>query len=89
MEGANYQTESTCRLDIVRVCRVNVDYETTFRRIRFVCCSGWLCGFYQTDSILFDTIYQKGREFPEVHAIVPLSFSVSLLVLEFFKAAEY
>jgi|688.fasta_scaffold227498_2 hypothetical protein len=79
MEGANYQMEnSTCRLD----------YETTFSRIRFVCCSGWLYCFYPTDSALAYIVYQKAGEFPEVQAIVPLSFSDSMLLFENFKAVE-
>ena len=69
---------STCRLD----------YETTFSRIRFVCCSGWLYCFYPTDSARFYLFYHKAGEFPEVQAIVPLSFSDLMLLFENFKAAE-
>jgi hypothetical protein len=79
MEGANYQMEnSTCRLD----------YETTFSRIRLVCCSGWLYCLNPTDSALFYMVYHKAGEFPEVQAIVPLSFSDSMLLFENFKAGE-
>ena len=69
---------STCRLD----------YETTFSRIRFVCCSGWLYCFYPTDSALVYIVYQKTGEFPEVQAIVPLSFSDTMILFENFKAEE-
>ena len=69
---------STCRLD----------YETTFSRIRFVCCSGWLYCFYPTDSARFYLFYQKAGKFPEVQAIVPLSFSGSMLLFENFKAVD-